>query len=431
MKRINSLIIFLALVTNSYSQQLIKVEDAIDLALKNNYDILIARNDADITQINNTLGNAGMLPEVGLNGSQTYTFNNVKQTLSSGSKVNRTNAETNSLNAGVDLNWTLFDGGKMFVTKSRLNEIEALGEIQYKEKVMQLVYDVTLAYYDVVHQKQQLSAINEVITYNLERVKIFEVSFGAGLTPKTNLLQAKIDLNVYQENAISQKTVIALSKRTLNQLLSREPNQDFEVEDSIPLNYNPDLQLLTQKLDSVNTTIQGFQKQVRVSELSLKEYNSGLLPQINATAGYDFLKSYNETGSVTHNRTYGPTFGASIFFPLYQGGNLRRQIKTARIEVQSSQMDLENAKIQINAQLQNALTQFANQQQLLSIEKENAVLAKENLEISMKRLRYGQTTSLEVREAQDSYEQSLTRLVNFKYNLKVAETRLKQLMAEL
>ena len=92
---------------------------------------------------------------------------------------------------------------------------------------------------------------------------------------------------------------------------------------------------------------------------------------------------------------------------------------------------MENEKLQVNSQLQNALTEFDNQQQLLAIEKENVILAKENLEISMQRLRFGQTTSLEVRQAQDSYEQSLTRLLNFKFNLKAAETTLKQLMAEL
>ena len=82
-------------------------------------------------------------------------------------------------------------------------------------------------------------------------------------------------------------------------------------------------------------------------------------------------------------------------------------------------------------QLQNALTQFENQKQLLTIEKDNAVLAKENLEITIQRLRLGQTTSLEVSLAEGSFVESLTRLINFEYNLKVAETKLKQLLARL
>jgi outer membrane protein len=431
MKKLLIVILYIFVFINSFSQPLITVEDAIDIALKNNFNILIARNDADINKINNTLGNAGMLPGISINGSNNYSSNNVDQKYSTGSEITANNAYTNSFNSGVALNWTLFDGGKMFVTKNKLNEIQALGEIQYKDKVMQLVYDVVLAYYDVVRQKQQLSSINEVITYNLERVKILDVSFGAGLTPKTNLLQAKIDLNVYQENAIDQKTVISLSKRYLNQLLSRNATVDFEVADSIPLSYNPDQQKLTQRIDSVNTNILAFQKQVDVARLSVREYNALLLPKLNASAGYNFLQTNNEVGSLLRNRANGPQFGASISIPIFQGGNAMRQIKMARIQLQSTQLNFENIKIQVNTQLQNALTEFENQQHLLSIEKDNVILAKENLDITMQRLRYGQTTSLEVRLAQDSYEQSLTRLLNFKFNLKAAETKLKQLMAEL
>ncbi|HEX3006338.1 MAG TPA: TolC family protein [Bacteroidales bacterium] len=428
-----TLLIFLLLgnLSQSFSQQLIKVDDAIDIALKNNFNILTARNNAAIDSINNTAGNAGMLPTISLNGNDEYSINNISQKQSSGGTFEADNAYTNSFNAEVALNWTLFDGGKMFVTKSRLNEIQALGEIQYREKVMQLVHDVVLAYYNVVKQEQQLSSINEVIVYNLERVKILEVSFGAGLTPKTNLLQAKIDLNVYQENAITQRTVISVSKRDLNELLSRDPGIEFEVEDSIPLNYHPEKDKLIQKIDSVNTSIQAFQKQVNIAQLTLKEVNSQLLPRLDATAAYSFLNINNEVGSILRNQTYGPSFGARISIPLYQGGNARRQIKTAKIDLQSANWDLQNTRLLANSQLQNAFTEFENQLQLLTIEKDNVVLAKENLDISMQRLRYGQTTSLEVREAQDSYEQSLTRLVNFKYNLKAAETRLKQLMAEL
>ncbi|MCX6259175.1 MAG: TolC family protein, partial [Bacteroidia bacterium] len=114
--------------------------------------------------------------------------------------MNSPDAHSNSFSAGVVLNWTLFDGGKMFITKSKLKEIEALGEIQFRDKVEQTTYDVIVAYYDVVRQKQELTSLNEVITYNLERVKLNQISFDAGLSPKTNLLQAQIDLNVYKEN---------------------------------------------------------------------------------------------------------------------------------------------------------------------------------------------------------------------------------------
>jgi outer membrane protein TolC len=97
----------------------------------------------------------------------------------------------------------------------------------------------------------------------------------------------------------------------------------------------------------------------------------------------------------------------------------------------SAGYNFENIKLRVTTQLQNALTQFENQQQLLAIEKENELLAKENIEIAIQRLRLGQANSLEVRQAQESYVFSYTRRINFEYNLKIAETRLKQLVSGL
>jgi outer membrane protein len=413
------------------AQQMLTPDDALNIALKNNYDILLAMNDADIAKRNNTAGNAGMLPNLSLNAAESYSLNNVDQKLSSGIETNSPEATTKNLNAGVELNWTLFDGCKMFVTKNKLNEIQVLGEIQYKDKVLQTEYDVIVAYYDIVRQKQQLASIDEVISSNQERVNILTTSFKAGLSPKTNLLQAQIDLNVYREAAINQQAAILASKRNLNQLLSREVNTLFEVADSIPLNYTPDKNELSQKLYSSNTGVLSLQKQIDVASLSLKEFKTTLLPKIYFDAGYNFLQTDNNTGTILMNRAYGPQLGGTISIPLYQSGNALRQIDAAKIQLQSTEYSLERIKLQVNTELQNALTEYESQQQMLEIERVNSEMAKENLDISMQRLRLGQTTSLELHQALESYVGSYTRLINFEYNLKVAETKLKQLLSSL
>ena len=431
MKIIICLSIFIIFFSVSKAQQVLTPEEAVSIALKNNYDILVSRNDAKIDSVNNTPGNAGMLPNIAVTGSDNYSPTvNIDQQPSSGPLISSSNAKTNTLNAGINLNWTLFDGGKMFVTKNKLNQIQALGELQFKDQVLQTVYNIVLAYYDVVRQKQQLTSINKVISYNLDRVKITQTMFDAGLSAKTNLLQAKIDLNVFQENAINQQAVIVAAKRTLNQLLSRGVDLPFEVADSIILNYAPDKKMLAQKLDSANTTIRSFQKHVDIANLTVKEMNTLRLPRLSFNAGYDFSQSNTSVGTTLMTRTYGPVVGGSLTIPIYQAGNVNRQVKTAKIQYQSAQYDLENTKLLVSEQLQNAITQFENQQQLLTIEKDNAVLAKENLDIIIQRLRFGQTTSLEVTQAEANFVESLTRLVNFEYNLKVAETKLKQLLAQ-
>ncbi|MCX6277528.1 MAG: TolC family protein [Bacteroidetes bacterium] len=408
--------VFLLAVTSGFCQSLITVDDAIGISLKQNYEILISRASADIDSVNNTAGNAGMLPYISLNASDIFSSSS---------------SQSNSFSTGIIANWTLFDGGKMFVTRKKLQEIRDLGEIRFKDKVTQTLFNVILAYYEVVRQKQQLSSLNEIIRYNNERVKILQASFKAGLVPKTDLLQSQVDLNVFMENAIIQETVILDSKRTLNKWLSQDADTPYEVVDSIDLSYIPDKNDLNRKLYSQNTQVLGFQKAVDVSALAIRELSAQRLPWVAISAGYNILLNDNASGTTTKNSVNGAQIGGSLNFPIFYGGNINRQVRVARLQSQSAQYSLESVKTAVNTELQNALSDYEHAMQLLNLEKSNKSLAKENLTISMDRLRLGQTTSLEVRQAEESYIQSLTRFIQFSFTAKVAETKLKQLVATL
>lgn len=411
------------------AQQILTLEEAVSIALKNNFNILVARNDADIARINNTAGNAGMLPTIDLTGSGSYSVSDEHQKLSGGNENSYSALSAKSINAGAQLNWTLFDGGRMFVTKNKLNEIEALGEIQFKDQVLQSLYDVIASYYNIVRQKQQLVSINEIINFNSERVTIANAGVLAGSLIKSDLLQAKIDLNIALENEINQKTAIQKAKYQLNELLGRTNEIQFDVTDSIPNNYSPDTLQITQQLDSLNYRLRFYRKQAEIARLTLKENKTSYAPVINFKAGYSLSQINNSDGNMLENRSSGPMIGGSIIIPLYNAGENRRKISVAKLELQSRESELQYTRLQVNTDLQNALTEFNDQKMLVDIEKENNGYARENLEISLHRLRLGQTTSLEVHQSQEDYVQSCTRLINYEFNLKIAETHLKQLIA--
>jgi outer membrane protein TolC len=431
MKTIN---LFLLLLLTQFSiasaQKLLTLEDVVNTALKNNFDIMVAHNSAETAKTNNTAGNAGMLPTIQATGSGIYELNNVNQERFDKTKNSYQNSPLTNLSAGIELSWTLFDGGKMFVTKHKLNEIEALGELQFKTKVLETMYQIITTYYDIIRQSQQLKSINEVINYNQERVLITETGFNAGTLAKTDLLEAKIDLNVALENAITQKNAISAEKKSLNSLLGRSPEEQFEVSDSISLTYSPDIASLTNKLNSSNINILANQKQIDIANLSLKENKSEYLPKFFLNGAYNFTQVANSASLLLSNRTYGPQIVGTIQIPIYSAGENNRKVAVTKLAVESAELDLQNIKLQMKTELQNTLEDFNNQRKLLEIETENSKLAKENFEISLDRLRYGQTTSLEVHLAQEQYVLSSTRLVNFQYSLKIAEIKLKQLVAE-
>jgi outer membrane protein len=429
--RIISALLLSMLFSGVEGQKILSVDEAVQIALKNNFDILVAHNDAYIAKVNNTPGNAGMLPDIKMSGSGSYEVNNIHQGLPAGGESNYPSLSSKMLSAGAQLSWTLFDGGKMFVTKNKLNEIETLGEIQFKDQVLNTMYNVIAAYYDVVRQKQELASINEVMNYNKERVTIAKAGYNAGSLIRTDLLQAKIDLNVTMEEAINQQFIIEAANKTLNELLGQNADQAIEVTDSIPLNYVPDESELKQKLYTSNTSVLSYQKQIDIAKLSVREYNSLYLPAVNFNAGYYWSNTINSSGSILQNRSIGPQVGGSVVIPIFSSGENKRKVATAKLQLQSAEYELQNVKLQVNTDLLNAITGFNNQRQLMQIEKENNELSKENIEICLQRLRLGQSTSLELHQAQDSYVQSCTRLINFEYALKIAEIKLKQLIASL
>lgn len=433
MKKLFLLFILFGCITVN-AQPVLTIDEVLSMAMKNNYDITIAKNEALISQTNNTAGAAGMLPNINVSGSGYYALKTIDTKESQEENFSSVNNGVTSLYANAELTWTIFDGGKMFVTKSKLKQIEILGEIQFKQQVLQTLSDVIAAYFNVVKQKQQLAAINQTINYNLERVKIAETGYNAGSGKKTDLLQAKIDLNVNRQNAINQEASILTAKRELARLLVTENETSFDVSNQVTFSYTPNSDELQQKLYQQNTQVLTYQKNFDIDQLALKESYRSLMPKVNFNAGYYFqnintaYQSTNITGVV---RTIYPQVGGSISIPIYQGGTLQRQVALSRINADLSRYDLENLKLEVNKELLDALTTFENQKKLLEIERENYQLTKENIEICLQRMRLGEATSLEVRIAQSDFEQSATRLTTFEYNLKMAETKLKQMMGEL
>ena len=303
------------------SQPVLTPEDAVSLALENSFGILVARNNADMAKISNSLGASGMLPSINANGSGSFAQNNVDLLLSTQNKIQSSHGRTTVKGTGLALSWLLFDGGKMFVTKNKLNELEALGEMHFRDTIQQTVYNVIAAYFNIVSEKQQLASINEAINLNKEQVNILQTSFDAGLVAKTSLLQAKIDLNVYQETAINQQYAIITAKRVLNQILARDSDTDYEVIDSISTRYVPDRDELFRKLYTSNIKLLAAQKQVDIARLSLREFNASRLPRINLTGGYNLSLVDNTASNVLYNHSFGPSIGSHYFTPHLPGRN--------------------------------------------------------------------------------------------------------------
>ncbi|MBL7734177.1 MAG: TolC family protein [Chitinophagaceae bacterium] len=430
MRRILTVIPILCFI-QAQGQPVLSVEEAIAAGLKNNYDILLAKNEAEALAIDYQYANGAFLPQLEGSAGKVWNRNNSQQDFLDGRK-RKANVSSGNLTAAVNLNWTVFDGLKMFATKARLDELRGLGELNVKTQAVNSIAAIIANYYNIVRQKQQLKAIDELISINEERVKLADKKLSVGMGSKPELLQARVDLNAQKASRLLQETLIAQLKETLNQLTAMPAQAEYEVSDSIPLHLGIQYDSIRSGIEQVNPALLAAKKNIGIAELSLKERKAELWPKLSFNSAYNFGRVNN--ASVINpefqpifNMTKGLNYGVSASVPLLTGFNTRRLIKQAGLEIQYRQLSYDNQQRQMDVSINNAYKDYQYQKKALQLEEENISLAKENVFIALERFRQGVSTYLELREAQISLEDAYNRLIAARYNTKLAETELFRL----
>ena len=420
---------------NVQAQQMLTVEEAVAAAMNNNYDIALLRNDSTLAALNNSYAYAAFLPRLNATTGLIFNNNNTKQRLADGTERKQGGLKSDNKNASINLNWTVFDGFKMFATKDKLAEIVRLGELNIKNQVVNTVSDVIKGYYNIVRQKQQLIAIEEQMSLNDERVNQAEKKLSVGLGAKPELLQAKVDLNAQKAARLKQQTLIDQLKEQLNLLMVMARETRYEVADSIPFRNDLIVTEILLAAEKNSPELQVAQQNITISKLTLKERKADRYPTVNINSAYNFSRTQNQlvinnfTPLLNQNR--GFNYGITAAIPILNNFNVKRQIQAAQLDISYQSTIYDYQKWRLDIAISNAYKDYELQKKTLQLEQENIVLAKENVYIASERLRLGVTSYLELRETQKSLEDAYNRLIAARYDTKLAETELLRLKGEL
>lgn len=434
-KNISFFICVIGFSSTVIAQNKLTVEQAITATIENNYDIKLLRNDSSSYALDNSYARAAFLPRVNATGGIVFNNNDQKQKLADGSKRQSNGIRSSNLSGAVQLNWTLFDGLKMFATRDKLAQFVQLGELNIKNQMVNSVATVINNYYNIVRQKQQLKAIEEQMSINEETVKVAEKKLSVGLGAKPELLQGKVDLNAQKAARLQQQTLIEQLKEQLNQLMNVEPNTRYEVSDTIIFANNIILGDIMGTVETSNPQLLLTKKNIDIGILTLKEKKADRYPVVTFNSAYSYSKSDNKAVinpySTLYNRNNGFNYGVGVTIPILNGFNTKRLIQQAQLDIDWLNISYKNQKSQIDLGITNAFKDYELQKKMLALEEENILLAKENVYISLERLRLGISTYLELRETQKSLELAYDRLIAARYNTKLAETELLRLKGDL
>lgn len=430
MMRILLILFFGAVVTQASSQE-VSLNEVLNIAMKNNLGIRITQHAVDIAEINNSYGYAGGLPFVAGTASGNQQLTSIDQRYSNpANNKSSTNARSTSITAGVAGNVLLYNGGRVHNAKRQYETAVLLTRQQLDSRVQTLFYNVMLKYYDIVRQESYARTLQTSIEASKQKLDIVKKQQQVGVANDADLFQSQVDLNTQIQNLQAQQLVVDQGKTDLLTLLTLKPDSVIAIRDTILVDNGLQLDSI---LDAVsqNPDLQAAYQQVVINQYIEKEVGAQRYPSFLLNAGYNFSHTANAAGFSLYNQSYGPYLGLGLTVPIFNGNIYRKQEQVAGINVKIAGLQRDTLLLGINSSAVKSWQAYKNNLQQLATAKETYDLSQKLLDLVLKRFQYKQATIVDVKNAQQSFENAGFLMINVSYAAKVSEIQLRRLANKL
>ena len=362
------------------------LQRCLELGLEQNYDVRIIRNEQRISDNDATAANAGMLPSVDLTAGYSGALDNERTTPREGDAVIENGIYDQTFDAGVAVNWTLFDGFRIRTNYKRLQELQQMGALRTRITIEDFVATLTAEYYNYVQQTLRLSNFRYAVQLSRERLRITEERFKIGSFSRLDLLQARVDFNADSSKYMSQHELVTASRIRINELLANDDlNGRLSICDSlIEVNSTLEWDRLEAETRAANASLLLAGHDNTLAELDLKTVQARNYPYVNA-----------------------------------------------RITIENTELTRQQLEQSLMANLSNFWQAYRNNLEVIQLETENLIAARENYEIAMERYLLGDLPGIEMREAQKSLLDAEERILTAQYNTKLCEISLQQISGNI
>ncbi|HKK81518.1 MAG TPA: TolC family protein [Prolixibacteraceae bacterium] len=423
MKKIISSIFLILMVVISQGQQQLPVFEAIQKALRNNYDIQLQAKDREVATIRNNWGTAGRYPSFSFSASS-----NNKADFNETDDFNQF-----QLVGGVSLNWTLFNGFKVNITKSRLEDLEELSEGNTAILIEQTVQSVIMAYNSVLLEQKKLDVYTENVQLSNDRLEYEKMRKDLGNAVSYEVLQAQNSYLADKSQAMLQKANVKAAMRELVYLMGEE-NILYELTDDIEadtVSYNNE-ELLSVMLNR-NKNLQNQYVAISLAEKETNLAKANYYPTISLNAGgqvVDMNQNYNngQDRSSLSSNVYG---NLSLSYSIFNGGVRKRAVQIAKIEEEAAYIEQDEMELSLTNQLYQLLDFYEARKSMLKLADERLEVAQLNLDISSQKLKAGTINSFNYRDVQLTYQNAANAYFDALYNLIDVQTSILRLTGQM
>ncbi|HWB94967.1 MAG TPA: TolC family protein [Puia sp.] len=407
-------------------------DEAVRIALKNSLNIELGKNAVRIASINNSYGIAGGLPVVTGSASDREQSPNIRQKYSDPADDKQSNnAFSNNLSASIDGYMLLYNGQRVVNAKKQLGAIEAQARQALNSRALILVNNVLLRYYDVVRQQSYARTLQASIDAQKQQLAIVQAQQSVGLANNADLFQSQVDLNTQIQNLQAQQLIIDQDKTDLLTLLTLKPDSAIVVEDTILIDRSIRLSDILGGVQTANPDIMAANGQITINQYIEKQVAAQRYPSLGTNVGYDYSRTRNSQGFSLLNLNYGPYAGVTVSIPIFNGNVYRKQQQIAGINIRNAELVRDTLVLNYTANAVKSFQAYTNNLQQVETAKANYDLSRKLLDLVMQRFQLKQATIVEVKNAQQSFENAGFLLVNVSYAAKAAEITLRRYANQL
>ena len=425
-------ILFVLCCISLQAQEVLTKEQAVALALENNYGVKIAKNEVLVAENNTSILNTGFLPTVTSSAGATYNLDNTEAEFSNGESTTLNGAESSRYNATVSLNYTLFDGLGRRYNYKRLKEQYQLSELEARETIENTILQMFSVYYNVAQLTDNLNTLEETLKITKDRLVRAEYQFEYGQNTKLEVLNAEVDINNDSINIINTKQLIKNAKRDLKLVLGEVYVNDFNVETEVQFSLQFQKDSLFEKAKSRNVALLQAEKNIAISKLDINSGRSAYLPTVGLSGSYGWNKNNNNAASfVAVSTNTGLSGGLNLSWNLFDGGTTINRVRNAKINLETQQLQKENILLSIERDFNNAWDNYTNKLEIYNIQEKNILTAQNNFERTKEKFKIGQVNSIEFRQAQLNLLNAELSRNQAKFEAKLSELEVLQLSGEL
>ena len=417
-------------------------ETAFQVALEKNFGILVSKNQLSIAKNNASLMNNGFLPSLSATSVATYNQDNSTiefpgQFLESGNPrpdVVLDKAEAQRYNAGLQLNYTLFDGMGRAYNYKALKARYALSELQLRETIENTLVQLFSVYFRVAQASENIVVLKDILGRSKRRLKRAQYAFEFGQANKLAVLSAQVDVANDSISMMNALQTLSTAKRDLSLLIRQEEAISFRVDTQVTFLPLPNLQALIESAKTQNVQYLLAQKNTEINEYDLKVSQSGFLPRIGLTGNYGWNLNQSAASAFfpgTNNTTYNLSLGANLTWSLFDGGQTTTRIKNAKIALENQTILNAQQEASFERDIKNAWEVYENNLAIYSLQKDLVATSLNNFERSEQQYVMGRITAIEFRQAQLNLLNAQTSSNTAKYNAKLAEYALLQIGGQL